>query len=243
MGWQSRLLLVTTSSLLLLVTTGSLLLLVTTGSLLLRETAGSLPLPALEGPVGLGRRPRTLQPLPLSPHVSLSGPPPPLGRMTACTPPPPPFPPGNLRASPGLNAVVFITFAKSLTPCEVCLGARPAASPGVFVLLTTSLLCTSACDAPAFRLVPGAPSLALSVLCLDLWPPWAPGESRLQGVAGCPFCWILAHPFPGWVSFGPAWTWPLAGPCAFWQHNQAPSGTAEPRPGPTPHWQPLLTGS
>ena len=225
------------SGLLLLVTTSSLLLLVTTGSLLLRETAGSLPLPALEGPVGLGRRPRTLQPLPVSPHVSLSGPLPHLGRMMACTPPPPPFPPGNLRASPGLNAVVFITFAKSLTQCEVCLGARPAASPGVFVLLTTSLLCTSACDAPAFRLLPGAPSLALSALCLDLWPPWAPGESRLQGVAGSLSVGSLPIPFPG----GSHLAQPGPGP---WQ-APVPSGstTRPPLALLSPGLGPPLTGS
>lgn len=59
---------------------------------------------------------------------------------------------------------------------------------------------------PPFRLLPGVPSLALPALGL------APGEPRLQGVAGRPFCWILARPFHGRLSLGPAWTRPSAGP-------------------------------
>lgn len=90
---------------------------------------------------------------------------------------------------------------------------------------------------PPFRLLPGAPSLALSALGL------APGEPRLQGVAGRPFCRILARPFRGWVSLGPAWTRPSAGPGDFRQRDPACSGTAEPRPALTPGWQPLRTGS
>ena len=148
--------------------------------------------------MGLGRRPRTLQPLPLSPHVSLSGPPLPLGRMTACTPPPPPFPPGNLRAYLPVSALLSSSHSQSPFRRVRSVWGPGRGLPQVFVLLTTSLLCTSACDAPAFPPAPGGS--VPGCLCALSGPCGLPGPRVSPDSRALPAALSVGSlpvPFPG----------------------------------------------